>query len=154
MSLSTSCPKCDAQFLLDDALAGKRVRCQRCNEVFTAPTPQPEEIITDVVEVEDEVVVAVIAEPEKKPLATTVHPDFARGVVPVLPKHVQTARDLANKESTIVGSQLVGGLDFGFRNPFAAVWGVHDATASCGSSANITSGNGRSAITLRRFRAT
>src|SRR5438105_6171454 len=41
-----------------------------------------------------------------------VYPDFARCVVPVLP-------------SPLVGRR-VGGIDFGFRNPFAAVWGTLD----------------------------
>ena len=30
------------------------------------------------------------------------------------------------------GGRRVGGIDFGFRNPFAAVWGMVDATACCG----------------------
>jgi Terminase large subunit, T4likevirus-type, N-terminal len=41
-----------------------------------------------------------------------VYPDFARCVVPTIPSALQGRR--------------VGGLDFGFRNPFAAVWGTLD----------------------------
>jgi hypothetical protein len=41
-----------------------------------------------------------------------VYPDFARCVTAALP------RDLRGKK--------VGGIDFGFRNPFAAIWGTHD----------------------------
>jgi hypothetical protein len=39
-----------------------------------------------------------------------VYPDFARCVVP----------------GPAPDGHKVGGIDFGFRNPFAAVWGVHD----------------------------
>jgi hypothetical protein len=41
-----------------------------------------------------------------------VYPDFARCVVPAVPFRLQ--------------GRKVGGIDFGFRNPFAAVWGVVD----------------------------
>src|SRR5262249_16489507 len=44
-----------------------------------------------------------------------VFPDFARCVVPI--------RDASQKRCT---GRPVGGIDFGFRNPFAAVWGVLD----------------------------
>src|SRR5581483_9206147 len=40
-----------------------------------------------------------------------VYPDFARGVVDSLPQE---------------RSPSIGGIDFGFRNPFAAVWGFRD----------------------------
>jgi len=40
-----------------------------------------------------------------------VYPDFARCVVPAVPA---------------LGGKQVGGIDFGFRNPFAAVWGTLD----------------------------
>lgn len=47
-----------------------------------------------------------------------VYPDFARCVVPSLPAHLGAeGAKLAKK---------VGGIDFGFRNPFAAVWGILD----------------------------
>jgi hypothetical protein len=42
-----------------------------------------------------------------------VYPDFARCVVPHLPHSAE-------------GGARVGGIDFGFRNPFAAVWGLVD----------------------------
>ncbi len=41
-----------------------------------------------------------------------VYPDFARCVVPAVP--------------VSLGGKQVGGIDFGFRNPFAAVWGTLD----------------------------
>jgi hypothetical protein len=47
-----------------------------------------------------------------------VYPDFARCVVDALPLHAPSA--------TPHPSRRVGGMDFGFRNPFAAVWGVLD----------------------------
>jgi hypothetical protein len=49
-----------------------------------------------------------------------VYPDFARCVVPGLPSH------LGPEGLAVKGLPLVGGIDFGFRNPFAAVWGLHD----------------------------
>jgi predicted Zn finger-like uncharacterized protein len=39
MSIHTSCPGCQAQFALADDVAGKKVRCTRCEHVFTAPAP-------------------------------------------------------------------------------------------------------------------
>jgi Terminase large subunit, T4likevirus-type, N-terminal len=67
-----------------------------------------------------------------------VFPDFARCVVPSLPAHVIApplpagvmvpplpAGERGRGEGS--GSQRwVGGLDFGFRNPFAAIWGTVD----------------------------
>src|SRR5262245_18629579 len=37
MPISTNCPKCAALFRLPDELAGRRVKCQRCGEIFQAP---------------------------------------------------------------------------------------------------------------------
>jgi hypothetical protein len=47
-----------------------------------------------------------------------VYPDFARCVVAALPAHVARER--------VKGQIRYGGIDFGFRNPFAALWGVLD----------------------------
>jgi hypothetical protein len=52
-----------------------------------------------------------------------VYPDFARCVVPSLPSSVGRAGSRERPEGF---GRRVGGLDFGFRNPFAAVWGVLD----------------------------
>jgi predicted Zn finger-like uncharacterized protein len=44
MAIAISCPKCHALFQLADTLAGKKVKCQRCREVFEVPacaTPEP-----------------------------------------------------------------------------------------------------------------
>jgi hypothetical protein len=49
-----------------------------------------------------------------------VYPDFARCVVPHLP--IMLGGESAWKRL----GRKVGGIDFGFRNPFAAVWGVLD----------------------------
>jgi hypothetical protein len=51
-----------------------------------------------------------------------VYPDFARCVVPSLPSPPVLRGRGAGGE----GEDLVGGIDFGFRNPFAAVWGYRD----------------------------
>jgi hypothetical protein len=48
-----------------------------------------------------------------------VYPDFARCVVPAPPWR-------AGSRERPEDGRRVGGLDFGFRNPFAAVWGVLD----------------------------
>jgi hypothetical protein len=49
-----------------------------------------------------------------------VYPDFARCVVPALPSL------LGEDASGARGLRRVGGIDFGFRNPFAALWGMVD----------------------------
>jgi phage terminase large subunit len=48
-----------------------------------------------------------------------VYPEFSKCVVQELPAHVRA-------DAPGVQGRLYGGLDFGFRNPFAAVWGVLD----------------------------
>jgi hypothetical protein len=62
-----------------------------------------------------------------------VYPDFARCVVPSLPPHISAAGPssplspvLRGEGSGVRGLRRIGGIDFGFRNPFAAVWGVVD----------------------------
>jgi hypothetical protein len=62
-----------------------------------------------------------------------VYPDFARCVVPYLPPHVLSSAGLAGRGSGMRSQEFgpkafprVGGIDFGFRNPFAAIWGVVD----------------------------
>src|SRR5687767_4726395 len=37
MAILTSCPGCSARFRLEDHLAGKKVRCQKCSHIFRAP---------------------------------------------------------------------------------------------------------------------
>ncbi len=39
MPISASCPNCKAAFQLEERLVGKKLRCQKCQTVFTAPTP-------------------------------------------------------------------------------------------------------------------
>ncbi len=39
MSIKTACPQCQANFELDDRLAGKTVRCQKCQGTFKVPEP-------------------------------------------------------------------------------------------------------------------
>ncbi len=54
-----------------------------------------------------------------------IYPDFARCLVTALPAH----SPLTTHNSKLITQnsiRKVGGLDFGFRNPFAAVWGVLD----------------------------
>src|SRR5262249_48043393 len=38
MAVPARCPCCQQPYLLDTSLAGRRVRCQRCKEVVTAPS--------------------------------------------------------------------------------------------------------------------
>jgi predicted Zn finger-like uncharacterized protein len=42
MSISTTCPDCGAGYNLDAGLAGKRVRCQKCEGTFAVPMPEAE----------------------------------------------------------------------------------------------------------------
>ena len=46
-----------------------------------------------------------------------VYPDFAKAVVP---------ESFLHKGGTVPQGQRLGGIDFGWRNPFAAIWGVVD----------------------------
>lgn len=60
-----------------------------------------------------------------------VFPDFNRRVVPAVPPHVAYVVNTPREKQTARwreehGLKMVGGIDFGFRNPFAAVWGVLD----------------------------
>lgn len=58
-----------------------------------------------------------------------VYPDFARCVVPlsaVPPGLLAHAPRLGAAPAPATDLRRVGGIDFGFRNPFAAVWGVID----------------------------
>jgi hypothetical protein len=57
-----------------------------------------------------------------------VYPDFARCVVAALPEHVRGdgPSPRRGEGSGARGGRRVGGIDFGFRNPFAAVWGTLD----------------------------
>ncbi|HEV3255383.1 MAG TPA: hypothetical protein VG013_00755 [Gemmataceae bacterium] len=65
-----------------------------------------------------------------------VYPDFARCVVPALPAGLREAlppSPLGGEGSGVRGdsaghggTRLIGGIDFGFRNPCAAVWGTVD----------------------------
>lgn len=50
-----------------------------------------------------------------------VYPDFARCVV-----HIGAAKTTGNTYPVVPPGTKVGGMDWGFRNPFAAVWGVLD----------------------------
>ena len=40
MPIATKCPKCKALFRLADDLAGQRVRCENCGQLFAVPTPK------------------------------------------------------------------------------------------------------------------
>jgi hypothetical protein len=60
-----------------------------------------------------------------------VYPDFAGCLVDELPRHVSCILDSGALSPDCPGgvsgtAQYVGGVDFGFRNPFAAVWGYVD----------------------------
>lgn len=67
-----------------------------------------------------------------------VYPDFARCVVAELPEPVRrqdTSWHIAARPPSPAapgGYRRVVGLDFGFRNPFAAVWASTIATTCCG----------------------
>jgi hypothetical protein len=50
-----------------------------------------------------------------------VYPDFARCLAPSMPDHLLTPN---GSPSPLVPQ--FGGIDFGFRNPFAAIWGILD----------------------------
>src|SRR5207245_10905915 len=61
-------------------------------------------------------------------LEGVVYPDFARCVVEALPAHVTGLSPLIPGPSPpdARGEQRFGGIDFGLRNPFAAIWGTLD----------------------------
>jgi hypothetical protein len=55
-----------------------------------------------------------------------VYPDFKKCVVTQLPAHVADVT-AANPEPRNHSTEaFLGGIDFGYRNPFAAIWGVRD----------------------------
>src|ERR1700692_2650147 len=71
MSISATCPGCNARFELPDDLAGESVRCEKCGEVFEvpklaeAPSPAPTEAV----------VMAAVVEPiDEKPTPPTPAP--------------------------------------------------------------------------------
>ena len=39
MALVNNCPKCATRLSVDDSLAGRKVRCPKCQEVFTMTAP-------------------------------------------------------------------------------------------------------------------
>lgn len=41
MPIAVKCPGCKAQFRLADELAGKKMRCQKCGQLFAAPAAKP-----------------------------------------------------------------------------------------------------------------
>jgi hypothetical protein len=53
-----------------------------------------------------------------------VHPKFARCLVSELPPAIAAARQ--REGPGVGGLRKVGGIDFGYRNPFAAIWGFLD----------------------------
>jgi hypothetical protein len=59
-----------------------------------------------------------------------VYPDFGRCVVAALPENLrridEVCRSGASRPPLADGIRRVGGIDFGFRNPFAALWGIRD----------------------------
>lgn len=64
MAIATKCPKCNATFRLGDEMAGKKVKCQRCQNVFEVPEEKP----APQMEIDKpEVLTAVEAPKPKKP---------------------------------------------------------------------------------------
>ena len=55
-----------------------------------------------------------------------VYPDFARCVAATLPPHLAAPSAAIRMTEYGPRSTRFGGIDFGFRNPFAAIWGVVD----------------------------
>jgi hypothetical protein len=55
-----------------------------------------------------------------------VYPDFKRCVIPGEPGASATGGSATGAATGAPTGRPVGGIDFGFRNPFAAVWGVVD----------------------------
>jgi predicted Zn finger-like uncharacterized protein len=68
MPIPTSCPSCQARFSLADELAGKTVRCQRCQTTFSVP--QPEALPEAVPVVEPAAEEAELVEPAVDPRQT------------------------------------------------------------------------------------
>src|SRR5829696_7977524 len=42
MSMAIHCPNCKALFRLDEEMAGKKVRCQKCQQIFVVTRPELE----------------------------------------------------------------------------------------------------------------
>src|SRR5262245_31743436 len=67
MPIPTHCPSCRARFALADELAGKTVRCQRCQTTFSVPQPEALPEAVPVVEPAEE---AELVEPAVEPRQT------------------------------------------------------------------------------------
>lgn len=64
MAITTSCPQCKSRFRLQDNLAGKTLRCQKCQQMFVVP-------LTDASGTEAVIATPVSAMPEPAPLPPT-----------------------------------------------------------------------------------
>jgi predicted Zn finger-like uncharacterized protein len=63
MPIQTNCPTCKAAFKLPDNLAGKKVRCAKCQQIFEVPVPPP----PPPPEEEDLVPVELVDPPDSEP---------------------------------------------------------------------------------------
>jgi predicted Zn finger-like uncharacterized protein len=56
MSIHTTCPSCQSEFTLDEAMDGKKIRCGKCQEVFkvVAEAEEIEDVVEEVEDVEEE----------------------------------------------------------------------------------------------------
>jgi predicted Zn finger-like uncharacterized protein len=86
MPITTTCPGCKALFRLPEELAGKQVRCQKCEQLFAVPLPitgTPSAVEPPV----DEPILAPIAEPtapKEEPILATVIGDAPPKEEPIL----------------------------------------------------------------------
>src|SRR5262245_22312611 len=78
MSITMTCPQCSARFNFTDDWAGKRARCQRCQNVFTiaAAPPPPAEKPLDV-DLNLELIDEPPAKPKSAPAMTLPEPASA-----------------------------------------------------------------------------
>src|SRR6516162_1857998 len=91
MPIRFHCPKCDQALQLKEDMAGKRVRCPRCNEISTAPAP---------VTVVTPSPPAAVVEPIEA-IAPAPTPAGPQAVVPPLSPAVEAPRSVAEWQQAL-----------------------------------------------------
>lgn len=82
MPISTTCPNCKALFRLAEELAGKTVRCQRCENIFVVPDAEAE-LVAPGVQVQGEEEYEAAATPGQQAASVPSPPPFHPEDIPV-----------------------------------------------------------------------
>jgi len=144
MAITTTCPGCTAIFRLPDELAGKTVRCQKCERMFVVPLPTvgqglaiaretevdaPHEIVEEVVPIRDE---ADAPPPIEAPVAETTQGEpviegkpnapLATAPTPIVPVPIGNGPEQSPSRFWAVVSLALFLFGVGATGAFAAIW--------------------------------